>query len=93
MPTARKALGLADGAGDVGVGASFAIGNRQQCAPAGQLEIGATEIERERKLAALAGKVLVQLLRVRAQEVRSLFERELCGLGLPRRLAAEIAGI
>ena len=88
-----KGVGLVDGAGNVGIGTSFAIGNREQRLPAGELEVGAAEIERESELATLAGKVFVQLLRVGAQEVRSFLELELCPFGLPHRLAAEIAGI
>jgi len=46
-----------------------------------------------RELAALAGKVFVQLIRVGAEEVGSFLEREIRALGLPNRLPAEIAGI
>jgi hypothetical protein len=65
-----KCVWLADCAGDVGVGARLAIGNRQQCAPAGKLEIGAAKIEREGELAAVAGEIFFQFSRYKPQRAR-----------------------
>jgi len=52
-----ECIRFAYGPGNVGVSARLSIGNRQQRAPAGKLEIGAAKIERESKLAALAGEI------------------------------------
>src|ERR1022692_4080621 len=53
-----KRLRFADCSGYVGVGARLSIGNCQQRAPAGLLEICAAKVERENKLSALAGEIL-----------------------------------
>ena len=55
-----KSLRAADGPGNVGIGSSLAIGNRQQRAPAGELEIGAAQIERKTEFAARAREVFFQ---------------------------------
>ena len=59
-----KGVRLADGVRDIGVGAGLAVGNRQQGTPAGELKVGSAQIERKGELAALAGKVLFQLVDV-----------------------------
>ena len=59
---------IADGARDVGVGARFAAGNREQHGPHPALEIGAAEFEREIEGAAFAGEVLVELVGGRRED-------------------------
>jgi len=45
---------------DVAVAAGLAVGNFEQCAPAGELELGSTKIKREGKLVALPREVFVE---------------------------------
>ena len=72
-----KGMRFADGARDVGVGTGLAVRNRQQSAPAGQLEIRATEVEWKGELAARTGKIFFELLLVEAHCLRRLVERHL----------------
>ena len=71
-----KRVWLADGAGDVRIGASLAVRNCQQGAPAGQLEIRAAKIERESELAPFAGEIFFEFVHVRLHLARRIFECE-----------------
>jgi len=55
---------MSDGASNFRVGASLTVGDVEQRTPALKLKVGATEIQRERELAALSGKVFVELAQV-----------------------------
>ena len=66
-PDGTKCVRMPDGAGDLAVGTSFPVRDVKQSAPAPELKVGAAEIERDRKLAALARKVFVKLAKVARQ--------------------------
>jgi hypothetical protein len=53
-----------DRAGDVGIGASFAEWNSQQRSPAGQLEVGSTEVKGKREFATLASEIFFEFPRI-----------------------------
>jgi hypothetical protein len=53
---------VTDGLGNISVASGLAVGDLKQCMPAGELEGGSAEIERERKFSALASEVFVKFL-------------------------------
>src|SRR5271169_640367 len=69
IPVVRHANGtvgvrMADGLRDVAVATCFAIGNIEQGAPTRELKFGSAEIERNRELAALSGKIFLKLVKI-----------------------------
>src|SRR3984957_8224148 len=71
-----KSFWLADGAGDVAVAASLAVGNGEQSAPTRNLKIGSAQIERKADLAPLAREILLQFADVRLQFARGVFKAD-----------------
>jgi hypothetical protein len=60
-----ETLRPANGAGNVAVGASFAVGDRQQRPPTAELKICSPQIKREAEAATLAGEIFFQFANVR----------------------------
>ena len=75
QPHSPEPLRTAHRASDVGIGAGLAIGDGQQRIPAGKLKGSSAQLERNSKLATLAGKVLAQFATTCASEF------DLCGRG------------
>ena len=69
-----ESLRAADRASDVAIRSGLAIGNREQSSPAGELEFGAAEIERELEFAAFTGEVFFQLANISAHLRRRIFK-------------------
>jgi len=67
---------------NVAIAPSLAIRNFEQRIPANQLKIGAAEIEREGKLAALAREILVELAKVRCQGGAGFLQLKFIGVQL-----------
>src|ERR1035438_1915983 len=59
-----EGLRVSDGAGDIAVAASLAVGDCEERLPAGELKCGSAEIERHREFVALAAEVLVEFAKV-----------------------------
>ena len=59
-----EGMWVSDGAGDIAVAASLAVGDREERLPAGKLKRGSAEVERHRKFATLAAKVLFEFANV-----------------------------
>jgi hypothetical protein len=66
MPTARNPVGRPT--------ARLAVGNLDECAPAGELKIGAAQIEGEAELAPLGAEVFFQFAHVGFESTCRLFE-------------------
>jgi len=80
-----KSLGASDGAGDVRIGSSLPIRDREQCAPAGELKVSPAQIEQEGELTAGAGEVLLKFSGVLGQRCGGL--GELHGTGFRAQIA------
>src|SRR5579864_1893989 len=76
-----KSLGSADGTGDIGVGASLAVGNLEQGVPTHQLKWRSTKVEGEGELPSIAGEVLFQFAFVSGQSSIGDFEAHHSGFG------------
>ena len=59
-----EGMWVSDGAGDIAVAASLAVGDREERLPAGKLKRGSAEVERHRKFATLVAKVLFEFANV-----------------------------
>ena len=59
-----EGLRVSDGAGNIGIGAGLAVGDREQRLPAGEWKRSSAKIERHRKFVPLTGEVLVQFAEV-----------------------------
>ena len=85
LPDGAKAVGIADRACDLRVGAVSPYGISQQFIPAALAELGAAQIQLELEVAPRAGEVFVQLLTdiygfaSRILPMRPVARRSLCG--------------
>lgn len=80
-----KAPGPPDSSRDVGIAPRLPIRDSEESPPAGQLKVGPAQIQREIELAALAGKVLVQVAHIRFQRLLGFLELHV--LSFPAQVA------
>jgi hypothetical protein len=80
-----ESLGSADGASDIGVSASLAVGNLEQGLPTFQLKRSSTKVEGEGELPSIAGEVFFQFALVRGQSSVGVLEAD--GTGFRAQVA------